>query len=223
MTIRELQRWLADRGQFVVIDGVCGQQTRNAIMAAFVNPEPAKVTDDEIDEFARRLGCSTRQLRAVARVESGGNAFDRAGRPKILYERHIFWRLTNGRHGKSAFSDPSSGGYREDSWGKLTQAACHDVDVAFSSASFGRFQIMGMHWRNLGYGSPLDLAYSIVSGEPAHYEMLVRFLELNNLKPALRRLSVRPTDNRAFALGYNGPAFDRLGYDAKLARAMQEV
>lgn len=220
MTVAELQHWLNAHGQTVATDGVGGPMTRAAIGAAFTNRCAAQVSDADIKLLANRLGCTEKQIKAVARVESGGSAFDSMGRPKILFERHYFFRLTNGKHGLTPFSQPKGGGYNESSWDKLTRAACLDPEAAFSSASWGKFQVMGAHWKGLGYISALEMAYSAVTSEAAHYEMLARFIEKNNLTSALRRLSTKASDNEAFAKLYNGPSFKKFRYDEKLAVAM---
>lgn len=220
MNTGELQRWLFNHGQSLVIDGIGGPGTRTAILAAFINTTAPAVTDADIQALASRLGCTAKQIRAVARVESGGAAFDGIGRPKMLFERHLFHRLTNGVHSVTSFSNPDGGGYNEDSWNKLTKAACVDPDAAFASASWGKFQVLGSHWKGLGYPSALELAYSTVGSEAAHYELLARYVEANGLKPAIAKLSANPADNVAFAKGYNGPAFRKFRYDEKLAVAM---
>ncbi len=221
MTIAELQRWLGEHGQPVVVDNVAGPKTRDAIKAAFVNTCASAVTGEEIAALATRLGCTVKQLRAVAKVESGGSAFDANGRPKILFERHKFYAFTGGRFGLTSFSNPKGGGYNENSWEKLVHAACKDPLTAFASVSWGRFQIMGFHWNSLGYPSAIDMAYSTVTGEGAHYEMLARFIEKNGLKAPLAALSTDPDDNVALARCYNGPAFRNFNYHKRLAEAMR--
>lgn len=220
MTPTELQQWLNAHGAVVVVDGDPGKQTREGIVKAFTSDCAPAVTDEDIANLATRLGCSTKQLRAVSKVESGGSAFDRSGRPKILFERHLFHRFTGGRFGLTPWSNPKGGGYNEDSWDKLARAACKDVGSAFAAVSWGKFQVLGMHWDVLGYPSALEMAYTTVTSEAAHYEMLARFIEKNNLKPALCKLSTDPERNVAFARAYNGPAFKRFSYDTKLAQAM---
>lgn len=220
MTASEFQQWLGAHGHPVLVDGKPGPITRAAIIAAFTSNCAPAVTDADIAALAARLGCTARQIRAVAKVESGGSAFDKLGRPKILFERHLFYRFTNARFGILAWSHPNGGGYNEDSWDKLTHAACEDVDAAFSAASWGKFQILGMHWQGLGYPSPLEMAYSCVISEAAHYEMFARYLERNNLVTALRAISTNPRDNQALAAGYNGPSYRKFDYDVRLADAM---
>lgn len=220
MNVSELQQWLVDHGQQIAVDGVGGPLTRSAIIAAFTNKEAPAVNANDIIAFAANIGCSVKQLKAVAKVESAGSGFDANGRPKILFERHIFHRLTVGRWSPSKFSHASYGGYSEDSWDKLTLAACRDPDAAFSSASWGAFQILGSHWRALDYRSPIAMAWTMTQSEADHFEALVRFIKANSLQDEVGALSTNPADCVAFARKYNGPAYARNSYDKKLAAAM---
>ena len=104
---------------------------------------------------------------------------------------------------------------------KLTLAACRDVDAAFASASWGKFQVMGAHWKALGYDSPLALAWSCVGSEAAHYELLARYIEHNNLAGAFRAISADLETCRAFADGYNGPGYRKFDYHSKIAARMK--
>lgn len=220
MNPTDLQKWLTEHGQAIVVDGLCGPKTRAAISSAFTNPCAPAITDAEIGTFAARLGCSVKQLRAVAMVESSGSGFDAQGRPKILFERHLFHRYTSGHFSLSLYSNPSGGGYDIDSWQKLEMAACRDPDAAFSACSWGKFQVLGGHWNALRYASPIEMAYSAVTGEAAHYEMLARYAEVNGLGGAIARLSMNAHDNVEFARKYNGPAYQQFSYHTKLASAM---
>lgn len=220
MNAAELQAWLNAHGASIAVDGQCGPATRAAIEAVFANTNAPAVTPADIVGFAEAIGCTTQQLRAVAKVESGGSAFDTHGRPKINFERHYFHRLTDGKWSVSAFSNPTSGGYAEDSWGKLVAAACKDPWAAFQSASWGKFQIMGAHWKTLGYASPLEMAWSMRETEAGHYDALVRFVKAEGLSDEMRAISTHAPDNVAFAKAYNGPGYAKYSYHTKLAGAM---
>lgn len=220
MTPIEFQQWLGEQGRPVTPDGQIGRQTRTATIEAFTNPCAPAVSDADLRVIADRLNCDVKQIKAVAAVESGGAGFDRLGRPKILFERHIFHRLTNGKYSACSFSMEKGGGYAEDSWDKLTLAIGKDVDAAFMATSWGKFQVLARNWQGMGYSSPVSMAYSTVMGEAAHYEMLARYVEYAKLTGALRRLSTNPQDNVAFARGYNGPGYAQFDYDAKLAKEM---
>lgn len=220
MTPAEYQTWLNDHGASLKVDGHVGPASRAAMLALFANPSAVAVTPEQVQSFAHAIGCTEKQLRAVAKVESGGAAYDTKGRPKILFERHYFHRLTMGKWSVSAFSNSTGGGYSEDSWQKLADACERDPWAAFQSISIGKFQIMGAHWNALGYASPLQMAWSMRQSEAGHYEALVRFITVNKLGGAVRMLSANSTDNVAFAARYNGPGYAKFNYHTKLAGAM---
>ncbi len=228
MTLLELQRWLAQRGAPIACDGVAGPQTRAAILSVFANPVAPAVTSAEIAAIAARLTVSEKQVRTVATVESGGSGFTNSGLPKILWERHHFWKRTAGRFGITRFSNPRAGDYTldadrngiNDSWEKLALAACKSPMRAFESCSWGKFQIMGWHAVPLGYPSALDMAWQMSRTEGAHYDALARFIQVNGLVTAMRKLSADPEDCRAFASRYNGAGYRRFSYHEKLAREM---
>lgn len=231
-----LQRFLNGRGAGLVEDGVVGPATLAALRRIFANPNAPSVTEDDIAFIARQHDARIEQVKAVAEVESSGGGFLPDGRPKILFERHWVHR----RLGKvlaavgikGAFlAHPQPGGYtldadkdgENDSWEKLAETCKIDPVAAFESCSWGKFQIMGGHWKALGYPDVFSFAFSMSQSEMGHYRALSAFITANRLSGALRRISSAAETNEAFARGYNGPAFRKNEYHLKLARAMRRL
>ncbi len=211
-------------------DGVFGRQSKAALLAHFTNKQANALTDRDIADAAARLGATVKQVRAVLKVEAAGSGFDRAGMPKILYERHKFHRQTGGGFSPSSFSQGKSGGYTTDangdgiidSWDRLCEAiATGEIDAAFQSCSWGLFQVMGEWWDELGYVSPFALAWTCVQSEGDQLELFVRYIEHFGLADELRQLSPNPVTCRPFAAAYNGPGYRKFAYDEKLAAAMR--
>lgn len=215
MTIVDLQKAIG-----VHPDGQFGPASKAALIAAMTNRQAAAASPADIAAIAARLGATPAQLRAVAAVESSGGGFDTSGRPKILFERHLFHRMTDGKWSLAPFSNPVGGGYGESSWAKLSEAAARDPDAALAACSWGKFQVLGMHWSKLGYASPWDLAHSTVSGEAAHYELFARYIEVFGATDELRRVSADAGDCAPFAEVYNGTGFRQFAYDQRIARWM---
>ena len=95
MDVTALQRALAAAGEPIVADGVFGPKSRAATLAVLKGPT-ARLSDAEIKAAALAIGASPAVVGAVYDVESGGRGMDAAtGLPIILYEPHIFSRLTN--------------------------------------------------------------------------------------------------------------------------------
>ena len=71
------------------------------------------LTDDGLAQARRALGVDLATLWAVMTVETRGCGFLPSRRPVILFERHIFHRITDGRFDARApdLSNPRAGGY----------------------------------------------------------------------------------------------------------------
>ena len=179
---------------------------------------PAPLRDADYAHAAQSLGCTVAAIRAVAHVESAGGGFLADGRPKLLFERHVFHARTGGRFGAAhpAVSSASRGGYlggaRE--YERLRRAITLDRRAALESASWGKFQIMGFNFAAAGHRHVEQFVGAMVSGEAAQLAAFAAFIEAKKLADALIR-----EDWTAFARGYNGPAFAQNAYDRKIAAA----
>lgn len=226
-----LQTYINARGwkPQLVVDGKAGPATRAALLGVFINRSAPAITDADIEHFAKRLGATPRQVRAVAAVESAGRGWDHAGRLTALYERHYGWkrfRILN-----PLLSNPAPGGYTidadkdgiNDSWEKVADAALTfaEPNKAFECASWGSFQIMGAWAQKLGYGTAIEFVWELSRSEAAHYEAFVRYIERFGLVEAFRKVDGNPFNCRPLALGYNGPK--QQGYDAKIAAAFRKL
>lgn len=170
-------------------------------------------------EAAAQLGCELAAIRAVAEVESRGEPFLDDGRPPILFERHVFSRLTGGRFDEQypSISNPEPGGYGPGGaaqYDRLLDAIELSARAALESASWGRFQIMGFNFRACGYGAVEPFVNAMCGSEAAQLSAFVSFVRFHGLDAFLR------TRNwPAFAEGYNGPAYGRNRYDERMAAA----
>jgi len=174
-------------------------------------------TDGAIAAAAAKLDCEIAAVRAVMQVESRGG-FLPDGRPRILFERHYFSRLTNGVHNHEHpdISATKSGGYSGGAaeHDRLARAASLDLPAAIRSTSWGAFQVMGDHFKRLGFATPQAFALAMCESEDRHLEAFVAFVRFNKLDDELRR-----HDWAGFARGYNGPNYKINRYDEKMAAA----
>ncbi len=175
------------------------------------------LTDADIEAAAQSIGCQVAAVRAVIDVESRGG-FLPDGRPKILFERHYFSRLT-GRAYDASHPDISNrqwGGYRGGAaeYDRLARAIKLDRGAALQSASWGAFQIMGANFKVAGFADVESFVAAMVSGSAAHLKAFVNFVKKNGLADEMIRL-----DWAGFARGYNGPAYRTNKYDEKMAAA----
>jgi len=175
------------------------------------------MTDEAVEQAAKSLGCPVAAVRAVIDVESRGG-FLADGRPKLLFERHYFCRLTGGKYnaGNPDISNSQWGGYKGGAaeYDRLGRAIKLDRDAALRSASWGAFQIMGDNYKASGFDNVGAFVKAMVAGEPEQLEAFVSFVKKSRLDDELARL-----DWVSFARGYNGPAYRTNRYDSKLAAA----
>jgi hypothetical protein len=179
------------------------------------------LSDTDYSEAATTLGVEVAAIKAVADVETSGKAFDIAGRPQILFERHYFHRLTKGKFSAKhpQISNASRGGYGASSaqYQRLEQVYKLDANAALRSASWGRFQIMGDHFGKLGFTSVKHFVFAMTKSESEHLKIFTRFV-LNNsgMLNALRKKNWAK-----FAAAYNGSSYKENKYDTKLATAYE--
>lgn len=189
--------------------------------------EPAEVKRElepvDFEDFAEKYDLEVATVRSVVKVESGGSGFLKDGRPKILFEGHIFWRELKKKDiaPEKYASDNNTilypkwtrsfykGGTGE--YERLSAAKLIDEEAALRSASWGLFQIMGFHAEFLKYEDVFDYVKRQYVSEREHLEAFGRFIEANNLTRHLRAHQWAK-----FARGYNGPGYAQNKYDTKL-------
>lgn len=176
-------------------------------------------------EAAKLIGCEVAVIKAVAKVESPGSGFLN-GKPRILFEPHIFWRELEARGIDPAplarknrgilyrTWQPGAYGTYAEQHDRLNRAMLINRGAALSSASWGAFQIMGFNWKKCGCASLQDFINAIYKSEEEHLRLFVQFIINRGLADELR-------DKRwaAFAEQYNGPGYKANRYDTKLEAA----
>jgi hypothetical protein len=179
----------------------------------------AKRLDDiDLPMIGREIGVGEDEVHAILDVESAGSGFDKQGRPKMLFEPHVFWReLGPGpkrdRAAAQGLAYPKwRRNYPTDSYPRLIEAIKTDEEAALRSASWGLGQIMGFNCKLAGYSTADGMAMHFLDDEDRHLRAMIRFIVNAGLDDELRR-----HDWKGFARGYNGAGFAKNGYDRKLA------
>lgn len=176
----------------------------------------------DIPVMAARLSMSEDLVHALDEVESAGSGFDKQGRPKMLFEPHLFYRNLSGAARDAAVKAGLAHkdwrrDYPTDSYPRLVRAMEIDEDAALKSASWGRYQTLGSHHRVLGYRSPHGMVQAFMDDEEAHLDAFVTYTIVNRLDDDLRegRYDI-------FFAGYNGPLYKQHGYDRKFETALRK-
>ncbi|NAR91527.1 N-acetylmuramidase family protein [Acinetobacter haemolyticus] len=185
-----------------------------------------KLTKEQVALKAKELGIEPAALQAVIDIECRGSGFNADGTPVILFERHVMRQRLIANKKRSIADEmmrkrpdlcnTSSGGYGlySQQHKKLDDAAKFDRTSALESCSWGIGQVMGYHWYNLGYDTLQQFINAMYKDEASQLEAMCRYIKINGLVNALKN-----KDWKAFARGYNGPAYAKNSYDIKLANA----
>lgn len=205
----------------LVADGIAGPKTLSVLATRDRNHK--LLAEANLQAAADRLGIPVAAIKAINSVESNGSGFQPDGRPVILFERHVAYRLLKeaGEHCSDRYPNlvnPQRGGYIGGAaeWSRLATALqVMPADIAYQSCSWGQFQIMGYHWQRLGYASIDAFVSAMQSSEADHLDAFVRFVETD---PALLK-ALKAKKWADFARLYNGPSYKANLYDIKLARA----
>ena len=184
------------------------------------------LTDEDFARAAKELGVEVAAIRAVAEVEAAGYGFLPDGRPAILYEAHVFHRLTKGAHtaakdrkgvllSSSRWDRSLYGAAGENQHDRLQDAARLDATAAHKACSWGLFQIMGENYQAAGCPTIDAFVDKMNKGAAEHLDAFVAFIKAD---PKLHD-ALRAKQWATFARIYNGPAYAQNAYDKKMAAA----
>lgn len=182
----------------------------------------APLAQSDFEAAAEALGASRQAVQAIVEVESArGGGFDPSGRPKILFERHIFSRRTNRRFDTShttisqpAWSRdayPPAGDAR---WAQLAEAYALDADAALQATSWGVFQMLGTNFADAGYPDAAAFVRDMSRSHARQLAAWTQWVRTRGMADEVQRL-----DWAGFARLYNGPAAASQGYDQRMAAA----
>lgn len=219
--VREVQRRFKLKD-----DGIVGDKTWAVL------DTPTKVlqslTEADYQWAADFLQDDVPSVKAVREVEAPMGGFLADGRVTILYERHVMYRrlYTNGLDPDQAAAkypdlvNKKTGGYlgKAAEYNRLDGAIkIHEVS-ALESCSWGAYQIMGYHWKLLGFNSVHEFVDKMKESERGQLECFVKFIKAN---PALLK-AIREDDWESFARYYNGANYRKNNYDVKLTAAFKK-
>ncbi len=222
----------------LVVDGEVGVKTWTVLLGKV---KPADTLGDkflgeqDLRAFASDYEVELAAIKAVNEVESSGRGFLVDGRPKILFEGHVFWRQLKERGiDPAGLSTTQTSTLLYENYSKshyLGGAAEYDrmekaaglspnplvKEATYASASWGSYQIMGYHAKKLGYSSVGEFVDSMHLHERNHLEAFGRYISVFGCLPHLR-----VKNWQKFANCYNGPAYKSNQYDVKMEKAYKK-
>ncbi len=184
------------------------------------------LTADQINKAAKSIDVHPAAIRAVVEVESSGGGFLKNGKPKILFEGHIFWTQLQAKgispskykKGNEDILYPNwtrkhyKGGNAE--YKRLNKALQINRQAALASASWGMFQVMGFNYFVTEYKDVEAFVKAQYKSEYEHLKAFLGYVERNRLTGHLKARNWAK-----FASGYNGKDYKKNRYDEKLKAA----
>lgn len=226
--------WFGDKTRAAVLDyqrdhlitmtGTAGPRTLASLLGAASDKQ---LTITHLRAAAAQLGVSVAKLAAFADVESAGEGFDSAGRPVVLFERHVFHRQIAAHLGQAKadalaaaypqLCNPQRGGYvgGAGEWQRLTMAMGLHRAAAIESASWGMFQVMGYHWQANGMADAEAWRAAMCQSEADQLAAVVGFIG----RDAKLLAALQAGNWKEVARRYNGQAYADNRYDQRLAAA----
>jgi hypothetical protein len=184
-------------------------------MTEFIGPG-TPLTDKGFRDILQSADLAPPEIWSVLSVETSGCGYLRDRRPKVLFERHIFSRLTEHRFDEDDpdISQRTAGGYGpagSHQFDRLNAAIQLDRFAALKSASWGLGQIMGENFGPAGFTDVESMVKAMVASEDNQLRAMVAFMNAQKLIGTLKS-----HDWPGFARRYNGPNFAANNYDGLL-------
>lgn len=209
----------------LIADGIVGIKTNSALAKLNIS---RYLSHNDIVNAAKQLAVPIAAIYAINQIESRGNGFNADGSIVVLFERHVMHKrmLAHGIEESDIELASSNwpnlvnnlaGGYMGSTSEnyRLKLATQIHPQAAQESCSYGLFQIMGYHWKNLGYNSINEFVSSMEKNEGQQLHAFIQFVKADKkLHTALKKC-----DWSEFAKHYNGKAYKKNQYDTKLANA----
>ena len=221
-TTEAVKKWQTEHG--LLADGIVGPKTWMKLIENDL--KSGSLTDADYIKAAVELNVEVAVLKAIKTVESGGKAMQN-GIPTMLFEGHVFWQRLVARKidpnkyvkgnenilyktwTKKYYTGRNAGEYA-----RLQKAIKINEAAAYESASYGMFQIMGMHYKTCGYKSAKEFYDALCKSEDAHFYAFINFIKAKGIVPYMQK-----KDWAKIAYLYNGSGYKANKYDVKLANA----
>lgn len=120
-------------------------------------------------------GVEPEMIQTIINLESSGGGFDsKTGKIKIQFEPHQFKKRVNKPTG---VWDKNKVDVQSKEWEAFNDAFKIDPNAAMESTSIGLVQIMGFHWKRLGFNSVGEMWDFFKISEQNQVLGLVKFIE----------------------------------------------
>lgn len=172
--------------------------------------------DQKIIQLANQCHFETAAILAFISVETGGEGFS-SDTGKIIIQFEPSWFRKKEPFAPSGKWSVNKVDVQSKEWSAFSNAFSIDPDSAMESTSIGLGQIMGFHWKRLGYKSVGEMWNDAKNGIDHQFWQIVKFIETD--KALLSAIEFHDWDKLASI--YNGSHYKELAI--KLGREPYNV
>lgn len=163
-----------------------------------------KITNQELQQIAADNQLEYAALKAFIMAETGGKGFSDNG--KLIIQFEPSWFRKQAPYAPSGAWSVNKVDVQSKEWVAFNSAFAIDPNAAMESTSIGLPQIMGFHWRRLGYRNVGEMWDHFKKGEYYQVLALVRFIKTSApLYSALQNKNWHQV-----AVNYNGAGYKEL-------------
>ena len=182
-----------------------------------------KRLDYIIEREANRIGVEEAALKAFIKVESAGSGFAKDGKIKIQFEPHVF--RSRAKDAPRTLWNQNKVDRQSQEWIAYNDAFRHNPNAAMESTSIGLGQVMGYHYKRLGYPDALSMWEDAKKGEDRQVWQMAEFIRTD------KRLTnaLRSKNWHLVATYYNGAKYREqaarlkiVPYDKQMERAYNQ-
>lgn len=171
------------------------------------------ITENEYKNLAKEFGIAISKIKAIDEVESSGEGFDPVtGKIKIQFEPGYYKKISRLFSGLWSLNKVD---VQSKEWLAFNDAFKKNPKAAMESTSLGRMQVMGYHWKRLGFKSVNQMWDFAKDSETNQLWLGLKFIETD------RRIfeAVQQWNTKMVAYYYNGKNYWIKCYDKKLTSA----
>ena len=171
-----------------------------------------ELTKHDFFQLCQEFNLSYAQLKAVDAVESGGKGFD-AITGKIIIQFEPGWFRRKSPYTPSGKWSLNGVERQKEEWLAFNDAYAKNSNAAMESTSIGRMQVMGFHYKLLGFKSVGEMWDFAKKSEANQIRLGLMFIRSN----AKTYKALQNNDWNTFAYYYNGSQYKKFNYHIRLA------
>lgn len=173
-----------------------------------------KITDQDYQQISNEFGIPVASIKAVCSVEGSGKGYDELTQ-KILIQFEPSWFKRKAPFTPSGKWSVNGVERQSNEWSAFNDAFQKNANGAMESTSIGMMQVMGFHWKLLGFHSVGEMWDYAKESEANQVRLGMRFIKSNSKMFG----ALVNKDWKVFAYYYNGEQYRKFNYDVRLNNA----